>query len=218
MWLLCVQYACLAYGWWFYVTWLPTYLRNSRGTSVKMSALLAGLPLLMGGVGCLISAALIPRIASSIGSVARARRIVAIIGFLGASASILIFTRIQDPTLAMVVLGFAGLFNDFVMPAAWAGCMDVGGRYAGTRRGQHEHDGQHRWRALAAGRRLPAGLDEPELDVDLLRLGRDLQHRRGLLDSSSTRTRRWKRKNIHVLRATCYVPRAMPAMCYDTRR
>jgi MFS family permease len=26
----------------------------------------------------------------------------------------------------------AGLFNDFVMPAAWAGCMDVGGRYAGT--------------------------------------------------------------------------------------
>ena len=132
VWLLCVQYACLAYGWWFYVTWLPTYLRNSRGTSVKMSALLAGLPLLMGGVGCLISAALIPRIATSIGSVARARRIVAIIGFLGASTSILIFTRIQDPTLAMVVLGFAGLFNDFVMPAAWAGCMDVGGRYAGT--------------------------------------------------------------------------------------
>jgi ACS family glucarate transporter-like MFS transporter len=132
VWLLCMQYACLAYGWWFYVTWLPTYLRNSRGTSIKMSALLAGLPLLMGGVGCLISAALIPRIATSIGSVAGARRIIAIIGFLGASTSILIFTRIQDPTLAMVVLGFAGLFNDFVMPAAWAGCMDVGGRYAGT--------------------------------------------------------------------------------------
>src|SRR3990170_4577402 len=131
VWLLCMQYACLAYGWWFYVTWLPTYLRNSRGTSIKMSALLAGLPLFMGGVGCLISAALIPRIARSIG-VARARRIVAIFGFLGASVSILIFTRIQDPVLAMVVLGFAGLFNDFVMPAAWAGCMDVGGRYAGT--------------------------------------------------------------------------------------
>jgi MFS family permease len=129
--LLCAQYACLAYGWWFYVTWLPTYLRNSRGTSIKMSALLAGLPLLMGGVGCLISAALIPRIAKSLG-VARARRIVAITGFLGASASILVFTRIQDPMLAMIVLGFAGLFNDFVMPAAWAGCMDVGGRYAGT--------------------------------------------------------------------------------------
>ena len=38
----------------------------------------------------------------------------------------------QDPLQAMIVLGLAGLFNDFVMPAAWAGCMDVGGRYAGT--------------------------------------------------------------------------------------
>jgi MFS family permease len=34
--------------------------------------------------------------------------------------------------MAMVVLGFAGFFNDFVMPAAWAGTMDIGGRYAGT--------------------------------------------------------------------------------------
>ncbi len=132
VWLLCAQYACLAYGWWFYVTWLPTYLRTARGTSLKMSALLAGLPLLMGGIGCLISAAIIPRLARSLNSVARARRIVAIIGFLGASASIMIFTRIEDPRTAMFVLGFAGLFNDFVMPAAWAGCMDVGGRYAGT--------------------------------------------------------------------------------------
>jgi MFS transporter, ACS family, glucarate transporter len=132
VWLLCLQYACLAYGWWFYVTWLPTYLRNARGTSINMSALLSGLPLLMGGVGCLISAALIPRVARALGSVALARRIVAIVGFLGASASILVFTRVHDPMLAMVVLGFAGLFNDFVMPAAWAGCMDVGGRYAGT--------------------------------------------------------------------------------------
>lgn len=132
VWLLCAQYACLAYGWWFYVTWLPTYLRTARGTSIKMSALLAGLPLLMGGIGCLISAAIIPRLARSIGSVARARRIVAITGFLGASASIMVFTRIQDPRIGMLVLGFAGLFNDLIMPAAWAGCMDVGGRYAGT--------------------------------------------------------------------------------------
>ena len=132
VWLLCAQYACLAYGWWFYVTWLPTYLRDARGTSLKMGALLAGLPLLLGGVGCLISAAVIPRVAAATGSVALARRIVAIVGFVGASASIFIFTTIDDPFTAMIVLGIAGLFNDFVMPAAWAGCMDVGGRYAGT--------------------------------------------------------------------------------------
>jgi MFS family permease len=132
VWLLSAQYACLSYGWYFYVTWLPTYLREARGTSVKLGALLAGLPLLMGGIGCGMSAAILPRLARSIGSVPLARRIVAVFGFLGASASIFVFTTVHDPVKAMIVLGFAGLFNDFVMPPSWAGCMDVGGRYAGT--------------------------------------------------------------------------------------
>jgi len=132
VWLLSIQYMCLAYGWWFYVNWLPTYLRDARGATLKMGALLAGLPLLLGALGCLVSAAIIPRLASRLGSVALARRIVAIAGFLGASASIFIFTGIEDPRRAMIVLGFAGFFNDFVMPAAWAGTMDIGGRYSGT--------------------------------------------------------------------------------------
>ena len=132
VWLLSLQYMCLAYGWWFYVNWLPTYLRDARGTTLRMGALLAGLPLLLGGIGCLLSGLIIPRLARAIGSVAAARRIVAITGFVGASACVFVFTGIADPVRAMVVLGFAGFFNDFVMPAAWAGTMDVGGRYAGT--------------------------------------------------------------------------------------
>ena len=132
VWLLSIQYMCLAYGWWFYINWLPTYLRDARGTSFKMGALLAGLPLLLGGAGCLVSAFLMPRLTKRFGSVASARRIIAITGFVGASACIVIFTRIADPVQAMFVLGMAGFFNDFVMPAAWASTMDIGGRYAGT--------------------------------------------------------------------------------------
>jgi MFS transporter, ACS family, glucarate transporter len=131
VWLLSIQYMCLAYGWFFYVNWLPSYLIKARGTTITMGALLSGLPLLLGGVGCLVSAAVIPRLARRRG-VAVARRIVAVTGFIGASVCIFIFTGIQDPRQAMIVLGLAGFFNDFVMPAAWAGTMDVGGRYAGT--------------------------------------------------------------------------------------
>jgi len=130
--LLCLQYAFLSYGWYFYVTWLPTYLREARGTSVKLGALLAALPLLLGGIGCLVGARLIPRVARATGSVMLARRIVAIIGFVGASASIFAFVQVADPVRAMILLGLAGFFNDFVMPACWAGCMDIGGRYSGT--------------------------------------------------------------------------------------
>jgi ACS family glucarate transporter-like MFS transporter len=130
--LLCLQYAFLSYGWYFYVTWLPTYLREARGTSVKFGALLASLPLLLGGLGCLTGARLIPRVARATGSVMLARRIVAIIGFVGASACVFGFVQVQDPVRAMLLLGMAGFFNDFVMPAAWAGCMDIGGRNSGT--------------------------------------------------------------------------------------
>jgi MFS transporter, ACS family, glucarate transporter len=132
VWLLSIQYMCLAYGWWFYVTWLPSYLQQARGTSVKMGALLAGLPLFLGGLGCLASAWVIPRLTKRFGSVATARRIVALTGFIGASASIFIFTGISDPVQGMFVLGMAGFFNDFIMPAAWASTMDIGGRYSGT--------------------------------------------------------------------------------------
>jgi len=97
-----------------------------------MGALLARLPLLLGGVGCLVSAFLVPRLTKRFGSVSIARRIIAITGFVGASACIVIFTRIADPVQAMFVLGMAGFFNDFVMPVAWASTMDIGGRYAGT--------------------------------------------------------------------------------------
>jgi ACS family glucarate transporter-like MFS transporter len=132
VWLLCAQYMCLSYGWWFYITWLPTYLREARGMGIKQGALLAGLPLLLGGIGNVVSAALARPIARRTGSVVLTRRILAVIGFVGASMSVLVFTTMQDATAAMLVLGVASFFNDFVMPPAWAACMDIGGRYSGT--------------------------------------------------------------------------------------
>jgi MFS family permease len=131
VWMLCLQYACLSYGWYFYVTWLPKYLQDARGTSVKLGAVLASLPLLLGGIGSIVSAQVIPRLARSTGIVV-ARRVVAIVGFVGAAASIFTFLQISDPVRAMFLLGLAGFFNDFVMPACWAGCMDIGGRFSGT--------------------------------------------------------------------------------------
>ena len=181
VWLLCIQYGCLAYGWWFYVTWLPTYLREARGTGVKFGAILAGLPLLLGGLGCLVSGWMLPRIARALGSVAKARRLVALVGFAGASGSIFVFTRIADPVTAMLVLGLAGFFNDFVMPAAWAGCMDIGGRYAGTVSGAMNTFGSVAGALSAADRRVHPDLDRSGLDADVLRLLRDLSRRRPLL-------------------------------------
>ena len=181
VWLLSIQYMCLAYGWWFYINWLPTYLRDARGASFKMGALLAGLPLLLGGVGCLVSAFLVPRLTKRFGSVSIARRIIAVTGFVGASACIVIFTRIADPVQAMFVLGMAGFFNDFVMPVAWASTMDIGGRYAGTVSGAMNTMGSIAGASIGTRRGVSAGVDVRKLDADVLHLVGHLSRRGGVL-------------------------------------
>ena len=81
-----LQYFCLSYGWYFYITWLPTYLQEARGTSDARSARCSP--------ACRSSSA--ASAASSAGSlsarVARrdraaspaARRVMAVVGFAGA--------------------------------------------------------------------------------------------------------------------------------------
>ena len=51
VWLLWVQYFLLSFPWYFYITWLPTYLQEARGLDRVMASKYAVLPLLLGGLG-----------------------------------------------------------------------------------------------------------------------------------------------------------------------
>lgn len=132
VWLLCAQYFCLSYGWYFYITWLPTYLKEARHLDLARGAVLAGLPLFLGGLGSLVSGIISAPITRLTGSVRATRRLLACIGFTGASGLLLLSVHFHDPIQAMIAMGFASFCNDLVMPGAWGSCMDVGGRYAGT--------------------------------------------------------------------------------------
>jgi len=130
--LLWIQYFCLSFPWYFYITWLPTYLREARHQTPGEIARLAILPLFCGGVGCLFSGFIAGRIAARTGNVRVSRRILACTGFLGASVLLALSIQIASPLWAMVTMGLASFCNDLVMPPAWAACMDIGGKYAGT--------------------------------------------------------------------------------------
>lgn len=130
--LLWLQYFCISYGWYFYITWLPTYLKEQRGMDLKKSAILAGLPLFFGGIGCLFSGWLIPKLIGRLGNESKVRRVISAIGCLGAGAMLLLSTNLQDPVWALVAISCASFSNDLCMPAAWGACMSIGGRYAGT--------------------------------------------------------------------------------------
>jgi MFS family permease len=132
VWLLWLQYFFLAYPWYFYITWLPTYLQEFRGLDPVSSSRAAIFPLLFGGFGSLFCGLISARVARWVGSVATARRLLAMVGFFGAGALILLSIQVKNPFLAMLVMGLASFFNDLVMPGSWGACMDVGGKYAGT--------------------------------------------------------------------------------------
>ena len=132
VWLLCWQYFFLSYGWYFNITWLPTYLREARGMDVAQAALFGILPLFMGGLGNPVSVFLGERLLRSTKSVDRTRRIVASLGFAGACAFLMVTTYMQDARAAVISIALASFFNDLAMPPSWAATMDMGGRYAGT--------------------------------------------------------------------------------------
>jgi len=130
--LLWLTYFCMAYGWYFYITWLPTYLREARHVELQQGALLSGFPTFMGGLGCFAGGWLVQRLTTRWGDVRRARRTVAGGAMLVASVTMVLFTGIGNNVLAIAALGFASFCEDLVMASAWGACMDVGGRHAGA--------------------------------------------------------------------------------------
>jgi MFS family permease len=132
VWLLCAQYFFLSYGWYFYITWLPTYLKEGRHLDITRMALFGIVPLLFGGVGNPVSAWAASMLKGSVGGLGQARRIMAYIGFAGASGFLLLSVNAKDPLLAILAIGMSSFCNDLVMPGSWGAAMDVGGTHAGS--------------------------------------------------------------------------------------
>ncbi len=99
---------------------------------MKQSALLAGLPLFLGGFGAMFSGWLTPHLQTLIGDKGFTRRIVGVVGFLGAGSCLIAATMLQQPILAVLAIALASFCNDVSMPGAWTACMEVGNSIVGT--------------------------------------------------------------------------------------
>ncbi len=132
VWLLWLQYYCLAYGWYFYITWLPTYIQEARGQTMEQSAFLAGTPLFFGGLGSLACGYLLTYMDRKMVDARRSRRFMGALGCAGAGALLIVSVYLSEPIWAMVAMGIASFSGDLAMPPAWGACMDVGGKYAGS--------------------------------------------------------------------------------------
>ncbi len=100
--------------WWLYITWLPLYLYNVRGFSLKQIGLFAWVPYVAAGAGSLFGGWLAGYLIRRGWSVNRSRKLVVVIGALLMSCGILAATAES----AMTALAFIGVvlfgFQSFI--------------------------------------------------------------------------------------------------------
>jgi len=132
IWLLWAQYFCVSFPWYFYITWLPTYLQEFHKLSPEQGARFAALPLFLNGAGCLVCGMISARVSEWAGSISRGRRILACTGFFSASLFLALSLLTHNLWWNVLLIGMAAFSNDLTMPPSWASCMDIGGEFAGT--------------------------------------------------------------------------------------
>ncbi len=141
LWALCVMYFCASYGWYINITYLPGYLKDElhieRGpdkwtTQFWIAGLMAGLPLLVGSVSCLIGGIMTDLFIQRTGNRKWGRRIFGVIGHgLCACCYFAAILYLKSPWTFVLLIASAAFWNDFTMGSSWASCLDIGKRYSG---------------------------------------------------------------------------------------
>ncbi|MCY4596367.1 MAG: MFS transporter [Bryobacterales bacterium] len=134
LWALFAMYFCSAYGFYFFVTWLPTYLIDEHGLTLAQSGLYSAFPLLAGACACITGGAFSDWLVRKKG-LRWGRRLVGIGGFGLAAVGFALAATAGDALSAVLWMAFAQGAQDLTLPVAWAVCVDVGHRYGGTATG-----------------------------------------------------------------------------------
>jgi MFS family permease len=136
LWVLCLMYFCAAYGWYFNITWLPKYLKErflvtSDTVGFWTFSLMAGAPLLLGSLACLIGGLLTDFFIRRTGNRKWGRRLFGVVGHGLCAACYFGAVFAHSAWMFVLAVAFAAFWNDITMGSAWASCLDIGRRYSG---------------------------------------------------------------------------------------
>ena len=132
MWL--VTFIDFCYGWslWVFLTWLPSYLKDSRGFDLKQMALFATLPLMAGVIGDTLGGVISDQIYKRTGNLKLARRFMLILGLGGALVFILPAIYAGEALTAVLLLSASFFCLELTNAVLWSLPIDIAGPYAGT--------------------------------------------------------------------------------------
>jgi MFS family permease len=128
---LCLMYVANTYGFYFLITWLPTYLATARGFSAGELGLFAGLPLMLSVVADLSGGVTTDRLTRRFG-LRFGRVAVGAGGYFLAAVAMLAAALVTGPRTAAVLIAVAAAASMFTLAPSWAACIDIGGRHSGV--------------------------------------------------------------------------------------
>jgi len=138
---LCIQAFANSYGFYFFITWLPTYLAQAHGMKGAELAIFSGLPLMLSFVADLTGGEGSDKLARRISRRA-ARRMFGVGGYALAALGIFLATQLNNGFAAGLLIAIGGACSMLTLAPAWASAVDVGGRHAGVTAGVMNTVGQ----------------------------------------------------------------------------
>ena len=124
---LCLQYVSNSYGYYFFITWLPTYLARARGMSSAELAIFSGLPLTLSAIadvtGGITTDALGRRFGVTLGT-----RAVGVFAYTLAAAAMLAGTLASNPRVGGTLIAMGGALSMFTLAPSWSVAIGLGGR------------------------------------------------------------------------------------------
>jgi len=127
---LCFMYAGTIYGWYFYLTWLPTYLLEARGFDMKAMGWFSAVPLVGIALGVFLGGVLSDVLPLRLGK-RNGRRIQGLVGLPLAAVTVAVAIATPSPVLSALLLALAALLAALGVAPAWTLCVDIGGPHAG---------------------------------------------------------------------------------------
>jgi len=131
MWLNMLQYVCSNFTFYFTLTWMFPFIREKFELTAMEAGMYSSVPLIAGAVGNWVSGLMVDYLYRKYGLVV-SRRVPAIMGFILASAGMLMVVFSPSGVIAVVFLAVAVFGADMTLSPSWAFCIDVGKENAGV--------------------------------------------------------------------------------------
>jgi MFS transporter, ACS family, glucarate transporter len=135
LWAMALYYIFGSFGWSFFMSWMPRYMKEVHGVTFEQSEWSSAWPLVFGGIACLVGGVLSDALVRRTGWRRLGRAIFPVTGCLIAASAMLAMPYVTTQRQATLLMCVAAAAFDFGQAANWAAIVDIGGRHAGIAMG-----------------------------------------------------------------------------------